>query len=510
MEGAVLSKTSQSIARHAHGVFEHELRNLRSKFLVCQKAKLSDTHKSPADPGLKCQERASKAISDMSRSGLKPDLGLDAVMASMRCPVVVFDKTNKIIRINKEARSVISLGKANMSSISKISEDALAGKTVRDESILFKDRKGLVRTAFVSASPIYGRGDIIGDVVIWHDITERKKIEESLRASERRHSLLKASTPMVIIELNPFFQITDWNPGARNTFGYEKKEVLGRNLWEIISTKQENHIWSKITHRRMSVHAVRENKSKQGKKIICEWFITPLIDESSNTVGITGIAKDITSQKEAEVKLKRSLDEKEMLLKEIHHRVKNNMQVMSSLLSLQSRKFDDERLSKAMAESMGRIKSMALIHEMLYKSGEYSNIDFSKYLMDLTNDLGRTCGSPRVSIKLDCEEAHIPMDQAISAGLLVNELITNSLKHAFPDNREGKVKVSLRARGKTYKLTVEDDGIGLPPNLDPSNSRTLGLELAVTLARQLGGKLKLYRKKGTRFEVEFAKERDKR
>lgn len=433
---------------------------------------------------------------------------IEAIFSSLNNHFIIYDANGRIAKISEAAK--LSLGSGAYAKLSSykifkdIASSALKGGIIRETSVAFCNQLGIQRSAVVSASPIRGKDGISGAVLVWHDITERKKIEESLRSSQRRHSLLKANTPIAIIDLNPFSQITDWNPGARNIFHYNEEEVLGKNLWELVLHGKEK--WLETT--KASIHAIRRSLNKEGREIICEWFITKLIDERSNHVGTTCIAKDITREKEAELKLQRSLEEKEMLLKEVHHRVKNNLQIISSLLNLQLGRTCDKQFQKELDESMSRIKSMALIHEMLYKSGDYTRVNFSNYLNELIIDLGRLYGSPQVSIKIDSDEIYLPINQAISAGLLVNELATNCLKHAFPHNRKGEIKISLRLSNNKYHLLVMDNGIGLG-KIRISSAKTLGLQLATTLAKQLGGKLSRHEGSGTMLKVIFSKEEGK-
>jgi two-component sensor histidine kinase len=214
----------------------------------------------------------------------------------------------------------------------------------------------------------------------------------------------------------------------------------------------------------------------------------------------------------AERKIKSSLDEKELLLREIHHRVKNNMQVISSLLNFQTRHIDDRHYIDMFNDSQNRIKSMALIHEKIYRSGSMAHIDFKDYVRSLSSELFRFYGidETRIALILDIEGGIFEIDTAIPCGLLINELLTNALKHGFPDNREGEVKVILRKtdiNGDTgFELTVSDNGVGIPADLDISNTKSLGMNLIATLAEhQLQGKLTLNRDDRTEFHVRFKK-----
>ncbi len=216
---------------------------------------------------------------------------------------------------------------------------------------------------------------------------------------------------------------------------------------------------------------------------------------------------EIAVRRQAEAKVRESLKEKEILLKEIHHRVKNNLQVVSSLLRLQAAGIKDEATAALFYESQTRVRSMALIHEELYQAGNLARVDFASYLRRLLPDLARTYradASEKIDLKIEAEDVSLPVDRAIPCGLIVNELITNALKHGFPDGRPGNIQVRLQALQQQTSLAIRDDGIGFPPELDFRQSRSLGLQLVCTLANQLGGTINLKRDNGTEFVIVFS------
>jgi two-component sensor histidine kinase len=197
-----------------------------------------------------------------------------------------------------------------------------------------------------------------------------------------------------------------------------------------------------------------------------------------------------------------------VLLKEIHHRVKNNLQVISSLLNLQARYLPDPAARAIFSQSQNRVQSIALVHERLYESADLSHVDFGKYvavlldnIFDTHDALGR--GIAKV---IGVGEVHLTVDVAIPCGLIVNELVTNALKHAFPDGRAGEVRVSLsESQQGTLDLVVEDDGVGMPAGLDPRNTVSLGLDLVITFAEQLNAAVTIKRENGTHFGFRFRK-----
>jgi two-component sensor histidine kinase len=227
-------------------------------------------------------------------------------------------------------------------------------------------------------------------------------------------------------------------------------------------------------------------------------------DESGRPVLLQGVAFDITEGKRAEEIVKSSLREKELLLKEIHHRVKNNLQITSSLLRLQAGKIADTGVRQLLRESQDRIRSMALVHDMLYRSQDLARIDFPEYVRTLVVQLFRSYNATgRIRPVVELGPIVFGVDLAVPCGLIINELVSNALKHAFPGDRRGELRVGMIAAAGGYRLSVQDDGIGLPPALDHLHTDTLGLELVRMLTEQIGGRLHLDRGSGTGFVVEI-------
>jgi two-component sensor histidine kinase/PAS domain-containing protein len=218
--------------------------------------------------------------------------------------------------------------------------------------------------------------------------------------------------------------------------------------------------------------------------------------------------KEIDERTQAEIRIREALTEKEVLLKEVHHRVKNNLQVISSLLNLQAAEITDPNTLIALRESQNRVRSMALIHEKLYQSNDLAHIDFSIYLQSLVYSLAQSyrVQANKVDIQVQAEKIFLDLDTAIPCGLMVNELVSNSIKYAFPEDRSGKIIVSFSSTAHNrYSLAVSDDGIGLPAGFDYKNSSSLGLKLVDSLVRQIDAKLVLDCVKGTRVEINFSK-----
>jgi len=208
----------------------------------------------------------------------------------------------------------------------------------------------------------------------------------------------------------------------------------------------------------------------------------------------------------AEEQIRASLEEKTWLLKEIHHRVKNNLQIVSSLLQLQSRYIEDEEVLDIFRETQNRVKSMALIHERLYRSDDLETIDFDEYTRNLVNHLVRTYrdASRHVEIRREVEDIKLDADTGIPCGLIITELVSNAMKYAFPEGRKGTITITLRRAGeRAYVLSVSDDGVGLPEDFDLSSTESLGMQLISTLVDQLDGEVEIDGSQGTRFTITF-------
>jgi len=231
----------------------------------------------------------------------------------------------------------------------------------------------------------------------------------------------------------------------------------------------------------------------------------PLRDHGGQVVGLVGISRDITALKQAEAQLLASLQEKNVLLKEINHRVKNNLQVVSSLLRLQAETIDDPRLRDAFEDSQRRVRSMALVHEQLYRSADLAHIDFGEYLTGLVNYLRRSHARPlhNLRLRVAVESITLEIDRAIPLGLLVNELVTNSLKYAFPAEQEDAEIWVEAARDAAGSLTVVvgDSGVGLPDTLDLEKTSSMGWQLVQSFVAQLHGRFSLQRHPGTVFTL---------
>ncbi len=235
-----------------------------------------------------------------------------------------------------------------------------------------------------------------------------------------------------------------------------------------------------------------------------EVFVNPIFDTRGKVAEISLVAHDVSEKRKYNMEIVESLKEKEVLLKEIHHRVKNNLQVISSILNLQSSFVKDEKTLGILQESRNRIRSMAIIHENLYRTEDFSSINFADYLQNLTANLVATYRiHDQVVLQSDLDSIDLILDQAIPCGLLVNELITNSLKYAWKPGEKGTITMELKEKEGYVHLFIGDDGVGLPAKFEEINSDTLGLQLVVTLVEQLDGELTVESDNGTKYLIKF-------
>jgi two-component sensor histidine kinase len=231
----------------------------------------------------------------------------------------------------------------------------------------------------------------------------------------------------------------------------------------------------------------------------------PLKGLQGHIAGCVVTLTDITERRQSEEKITASLQEKEMLLKEIHHRVKNNLQIITSLLKLQANYVDDERMTTIFKECQQRVAAMAAVHSMLYKSQNLAVIDFGNYVREMAGELhcAYRISAAAIFLVIHIEDVILPIDTAIPCGLLINELLTNSLKYAFPGGRKGEVTIEMQHTADGVRLLFADNGVGFPTEVDFNKTETFGLRLVHMLGKQLDGCIELFSDNGTRYEIMF-------
>lgn len=349
------------------------------------------------------------------------------------------------------------------------------------------------------------------------EIAERRRAEDALKESEERYRLLFESSreAIVIIEPPPSFKYIAVNRAALEMFKIDpdKDTTPFAGPWELAPELQPDGETSRDKAITMIQKAVTDgwcffefrHRRSNGEEFPSTVLLSKFVMRGKTFIQAS--MRDVTERKIAEEQIKDSLREKEVLLKEIHHRVKNNFQIIISLLNLQSGGITDENLRRLFNDSVNRIRAMALVHEELYQSESISDIDFAAYLRTILEELyaGYAVGPNRPELIIECEEIYLGIDQAIPCGLILNELVTNSLKYAFTENVSGPhIKVTLRRSGEdTIVLTISDNGIGLPQEVDPAATATLGLQLVSVLIKQIHGTCAIGRRDGTSWEITF-------
>ncbi|MCR9171257.1 MAG: PAS domain S-box protein [bacterium] len=345
------------------------------------------------------------------------------------------------------------------------------------------------------------------------EIEERIKAETKLQEQFlRTRAIFESSSNTLLITSKPNGDVTFFNSHSHNYFQkrFGLLIIKNRNFFDylegIVSPRRRRML-------RIVFASVRKGASRQyevrltrdGVDFWLELFVNPIFDTEGNVVEISMVAHDITEKKRSSIGIEESLKEKDVLLKEIHHRVKNNLQVISSILNLQSSFVSDENTLGILQESRNRIRSMAIIHENLYRTEDFASIKFDNYLRNLTANLIASYSVDRtIEFDADLQEVDLVLDQAIPCGLLTNELITNALKYAWEGQKgAAKIHLKLEQEGEMIKLTIADNGVGLPQEFEDMQSDTLGLQLVTTLAEQLDAELKVNTEQGTEFQLIF-------
>ena len=371
--------------------------------------------------------------------------------------------------------------------------------------ILFKDDRVFERFS----SPLILKSSIVGRIWSFRDITGRKRAEDALRQTEENFRRSLDDSPLGVRIVNAEGETLYANRAILDIYGYDSIEEL-----------RATPLGDRYTPESYDEFQLRKEKRRQGEDGPSEYQISIVKKNGeirrvqvfrkevfwNGTRRFQTLYHDITEQKRAEEAVQAALREKEVLLREIHHRVKNNMQVISSLFNLQAGHIKDEEARRILKEGQTRIRSMGLIHEKLYQSRDLSKIDFSAYIRSLLVHLFHAyrIDANQVRLETELEDVHLDINAAVPCGLLVNELISNALKHAFPEGRKGAVKIGLRRRDDgAVELRVADNGVGFPEKLDFRRTESLGLQIVNLLIGQLDGTIELERKRGTAIVIAF-------
>lgn len=382
------------------------------------------------------------------------------------------------------------------------------GERSTNENIT-KDKR-IILCEWYNTPLISDDGSVIGVASLVEDITERVKAEEQLKQQKEFLRTVIDTDPNFVFAKDWDGKFTLVNKAAAVNYNSTPDELIGKSDADFNPSitevehflKDDREVILSGKPKFIAEEIVTDIKTGEAK-----WYQTikvPLKGNDGKT-HVLGVAADITARKLAEEMTKKSLLEKELLLKEIHHRVKNNLQIIISLLKLQSGYVFDSRDLDIFNKSRSRIETMSMIHEKLYKSDDISRIDISTYLKDLVYHLLKAyhLNTSKIDFEMKSENIRMSIDTAIPCGLIVNELINNILKHAFPDGYTGKITLNLLRSGENINLEVIDNGIGIPDNFSLEGSDSLGFKLVDTLVKQLDGEIKVFNNNGTHFMIEF-------
>lgn len=463
------------------------------------------TEQKQAEETLKESEEKFRILAERSPNMIFINKKGKIVYANKRCEEMTGYKRNEFYSSDFDFRCLIA--PESLELVKSNFQKHLKGKQVKpyEYTIITKDGNRIEAINTSRLINYEGEKAILGIIT---DITGIIQAEKALRESEKRYrSVVENANDAIYIITPEGFQYV--NPAFEKLTGFSSKEIYGNefNFWNIIHPDDIKLIKEREEARKIG----NDMSSRYEFRIIAKDGKTKIVEPATVDIGekgkvkVMGILRDITERKQAEEQINASLKEKDVLLQEIHHRVKNNMQIIYSLLNLQSRNLEDKRASEVLKYSQNRVKSMALIHDRLYYSSDFAKIDFAEYVHDLTNHLLSSYAIDPNAVKLNINIKDILLDikSAIPYGLIINELVTNSLKHAFPKDKKGEINIVMNPINKdVIELIVSDNGIGLPEDLNLNETKSMGLNLVTILAEgQLHGDIKLDRSKGTSFHL---------
>jgi PAS domain S-box-containing protein len=392
-----------------------------------------------------------------------------------------------------------------------ISQGGIWSGTMKNSS-----RDGGILWESVSISPIFNEEKtIINYVAVKENITDKRLTQEALARSEKKYrDLFTLSTDASLILKGDTF--VDCNNAALKLLGMDdKKELIGLSPVDISPEFQSDGVRSEVKSLENISNAMKKkqgrfewlHQNKQGGLLPIEVVLTKIDEEANSHLFV--VWRDISERKKYETELKAALEEKEILLSEVHHRVKNNLAIISGLMQLQIYKDENNESAKVLAKSISRINSIALIHEQLYQSDRFSNISLKENIEKQIHNQMNMFDSAQLSkikVEFEMEEVFININQALPVGLLMNEIITNALKYAFIGRKKGKITICLSEKKDEVYLDVRDDGVGLKRQDEPEDSSSLGLTLIDTFVEQLDGTCEVDTSSGTAYHITFKKQ----
>lgn len=453
---------------------------------------------------------------------LTPAMAADKILSTMSNFLIILNTQRKIVLVNQSALNLLNYKKDDLIGESANLIFKLDGDDVLQNIDL--DRIGQIKTfeteikssennfipVLMSVSLIkISEKEPLGIMCIGNDLTKEKEIKKALQESEILYSTLIKTDPDAIITTDMYGKIGYTSKQAIEMYGYEnKEELIGSSIFDLVAVEYQEKARedmekteNKNVLRNLEYNLVKKN----GDQFIGEWNAAVIRDPEEKPKAFMITARDITHHKNIETQMQASIQEKNVLLKEIHHRVKNNLQIISSLLNLQSMYIEDEKALEVFKESQNRVKSMAIIHEKLYQSGNFAEINVAEYLKKLTENIYSSYGVniDQIKMEINAEDIFLDINTAIPCFLIINEVITNCIKHAFPNGRTGTITIDFKKIGEKHVIRIHDDGIGLPDDLNIKQTNTLGIQLITSLTSQLDGELEVTSNNGAEFKVTF-------
>ena len=417
----------------------------------------------------------------------------------IRTNAVLAESNGTLTRFCRSAPS--ELADSGMAAILQVDETALerylmefvnAGYRLGNVEVSPRDAGGDIRYLVCSLVGTVEHGALVQMWGTMRDVTEHREAERRLRLLARTLTSVRDAVSITDMENRILFV----NDAFLETYGFPEEQLIGQDIALVRAEGATSALDEEIQATTLAGGWYGEvlNRRLDGTVFPVELWTSVVHNDEGDPVAMVGVAREITGRKRTEENLRTSLREKEVLLKEIHHRVKNNLQVISSLLSLQTGYLEDPKMVRIIQESQNRVRSMALVHEKLYQSHNVAEIDFGDYIRDLIGQLVKSYGTQdsRVQTVVRADPVALGVDRAIPCGIIANELVTNAMKYAFPEERTGTIDVELKSLSPgVIRLKVKDDGVGLPPGFDLREAKSLGLTLVQMLAEQVQGDLSI-------------------
>ena len=362
--------------------------------------------------------------------------------------------------------------------------------------------------------PVYGEsGEIIGATFYTTDITERIELEKQLKQSlALLRSIMNAPPDVIILSVDRDYRYIFFNNAHREAMQkvWGAEPVMGQRVLDLLSDPEYRGRVRSAYDKVLAggyISSIDEFSNANGNKLYYQNISAPIYNQDGEIIGLTLFILDVTEQTKAEEAIRESLHEKEILLKEVHHRVKNNLQIISSMLNMQIEMSRNQNVQFELREGQNRINTMALIHDQLYQSDNLAEIEIEDYIRSLVNyviDTFRIHGAS-VNTEFRLSQMHLHLDQAIPLGLIINELVSNAMKYAFQDRESGTIVIGMEEHaGSRLVFSVQDDGAGLPEGFNPESLNTLGLQMIRALSQQLEGDFTLKTENGVRAEISFS------